>query len=203
MDNPSTAWRRLQAGHHRAAALRPHRPGSAAGRSPVAVVFRCADSDSPSEAVLGQSRGSLIDVSTWGHVIDTGVLASVEYAVGSLKAPLIVVLGHENCGAMHAAMTAWNNATFPAGASRTVVEQAISSLNRLGRGVDDADELSAAHVVNTGASLLHKSACIAGAVDSGQTAIVCLISGNDQAPVRTCATFGDVAASDSPILECV
>ena len=47
MDNPSTAWRRLQAGHHRAAALRPHRPGSAAGRSPVAVVFRCADSDSP------------------------------------------------------------------------------------------------------------------------------------------------------------
>ncbi|MEI7716614.1 MAG: carbonic anhydrase [Mycobacterium sp.] len=203
MENPSTAWQRLRAGNQRVAALRSRRPGMTADRSPVAVVFRCADADTPSEAVLGQSVGSLIDVSTWGHVIDTGVLASLEYAVGSLKTPLIVVLGHEHCAAMHTAMTAWTTATFPQGAARAVVEQAISSLTRLGGGVADADELSAAHVANTGAALLHKSPLIAGAVDSGQTAIVCLMSGADHGPASTCATFGAVSAGDSPLLECV
>ena len=84
-----------------------------------------------------------------------------------------------------------------------VVEQAISSLTRLGGGVADADELSAAHVANTGAALLHKSPLIAGAVDSGQTAIVCLMSGADHGPASTCATFGAVSAGDSPLLECV
>lgn len=207
MLNPSSAWRRLQAGNrYFYATVRSTTRVADNADVPVAAVFRCADADTPSEAVLGQSRGSLIDVSTWGHVIDTGALATMEYAVDTLKTPLIVVLGHAHCAAMQTALTAWNNVTFPKGAARTVVEQAISSLTRLGGGIDDADELSAAHVVNTGASLLHRSPIIAAAVDSGQSAIVCVMSSNDSGDgglLRTCATFGDVQVTGSTLLECV
>lgn len=201
MYNPSSAWRRLHAGNQRFHATARSRNQAAEEHGPVAAVFRCADADTPSEVVLGQTWGSLIDVSTWGHVIDTGALATMEYAVGTLKTPLIVVLGHAHCDAMQTALAAWHNVSFPQGATRAVVEQAISSLTRVGGSVDDADELAAAHVVHTGASLLHRSPVIAGAVDSGNTAIVCAISGDGQ--LRTCATFGDVSVGDAPLLECV
>lgn len=113
MSNPSITWQRLQAGNQRFyATLRSKQKAGAKDHSPIAVVFRCADADTASEVVLGQSWGSLIDISTWGHVIDTGVLATVEYAVGTLKTPLIVVLGHEHCAAMETALRAWENVSF-------------------------------------------------------------------------------------------
>ncbi|ORB45669.1 carbonic anhydrase [Mycobacterium persicum] len=204
MSNPSIAWQRLQAGNQRFyTTLRSKQKAGANDHSPIAVVFRCADADTASEVVLGQSWGSLIDISTWGHVIDTGVLATVEYAVGTLKTPLIVILGHEHCAAMETALAAWNNVTIPEGAARAVVEQAISSLARQDANISSADELSAAHVVHTGVSLLHKSAVIAKAVDSGQAAIVCLVSNAQDGGLRACATFGDIDESDSALLECV
>lgn len=202
MSNPSAAWQHLQAGYRRfSATLRSRQGFPTTDRSPVAVVFRCADSDMASEVLLDQRRGSLIDVSTWGHVVDTGVLASLEYAVGTLKTPLIVVLGHPDCAAMHTALQAWNNAAFPEGADRAVVEQAISSLTRLDTSIVDAEELSAVHVVQAGVTLLHKSPVIAKAVDSGQTAIVCLVGDRTDGRLRVCATLGAVSESESPLLE--
>lgn len=203
MSNPSIAWQRLQSGNQRFVASRSRHKVTAKDHSPVAVVFRCADADLASEVVLGQSWGSFIDVSTWGHVIDTGVLATVEYAVGTLKTPLIVILGHDNCAAMETALKAWQNVTFPDGAARAVVEQAISSLARQDVQLTNGDELSAAHVVHTGVSLLQKSAVIAKAVDSGQSAIVCVANDANDGRLRVCATFGDVSESQSPLLECV
>jgi len=202
--SPSATWRRLRTGNERFYAALHSRPEVATERqAPLAAVFRCADSHLASEAVFGQSRGSLVDISAWGHVVDTGVLAGLEYAVGTLKTPLIAVLGHPDCAAMHTALSAWKNVTFPEGAVRSVVEQAISSLTRLNATVGAADELSAAHVVQTGVTLLHKSPVIAKAVDSGQAAIVCLVSDRNDGRLRACATFGDVAESESPLLECV
>ncbi|WP_156686325.1 carbonic anhydrase [Mycobacterium sp. Marseille-P9652] len=205
MSNPLSAWQRLQAGNERfcTAVHSPRFRKTAESRSPVAVVFRCADSDVASEVVFGQGRESLIDISTWGHVIDTGVLATAEYAVGTLMTPLVVVLGHADCAAMQTALTAWTNAEFPDGASRAVIEQAMSSLTRLDAHVTDADELSAAHVVHTGASLLHKSPVIAKAVDTGRTAIVCAVTDGKDGRLRARATFGDVPESRSALLECV
>lgn len=206
MYNPSSAWRRLQNGNQRFHATVRSRNQATDERPPLAAVFRCADAVTPNEVLLGQSWGSLVDVSTWGHVIDTGALATMEYAVGTLKTPLIVVLGHAPCAAMQTALTAWNNVSFPQGAIRSVVEQAISSLTRVGGSIDNAGALAAAHVVNTGAALLHKSPIIAAAVDSGQSAIVCAMSGDGadgSGLIRTCATFGDVSVGDATLLECV
>lgn len=205
MSNPSIAWQRLQTGNRLcyATGRAPKSAIAADSHSPLAVVFGCADADFSSEVVLGQSGRSLINISNWGHMIDTGVLATVEYAVGTLKTPLIVVLGHQNCTAMHTALQAWNNATIPQGATRSVVEQAISSLTCHGATISNPDELAAAHVAQTGVSLLEKSAVIAKAVDSGRCAIVCAVSAADNGQLHTSATFGDVAESSSPLLECV
>ncbi|TVS89493.1 carbonic anhydrase [Mycobacterium helveticum] len=202
--NPSAAWQRLRAGNERCCAALTSRADVATERqTPRAAVFRCADSPMASEAVFGQSRGSLVEISNWGHVVDTGVLAGLEYAVGTLRTPVIAVLGHPDCAAMHTALNAWKSVSFPDGAVRAVVEHGISSLTRLNTTIGTADELSAAHVAQTGVTLLHKSPLIAKAVDGGQTAIVCLVSDRNDGRLRVCATFGDVSETASPLFECV
>jgi carbonic anhydrase len=202
--NPSAAWQRLRAGNECCCAALSSRADVATERqTPMAAVFRCADSPMASEAVFGQNRGSLVEISNWGHVVDTGVLAGLEYAVGTLRTPLIAVLGHPDCAAMHTALNAWKSVSFPDGAVRAVVEHGISSLTRLNTTIGTADELSAAHVAQTGVTLLHKSPLIAKAVDGGQTAIVCLVSDRNDGRLRVCATFGDVSETASPLFECV
>lgn len=94
------------------------------------MVFRCADAGVSPEMVFGQKAGSLIDVSTWGHTVDSGVMGGIELAVDELDVPLIVVLGHHGCGAMREAMRAWNDVDLPKGDSRIMVEQTIGSIVR-------------------------------------------------------------------------
>ncbi len=200
MSNPSSAWQSLQAGnqHFHNTLRKQHSPASE--QPPAAVVFRSADSDVPSQVVFGQSWGSLVDISNWGHVIDTGVLATLEYAVGTLKAPLIVILGHSDSSAMQTALDAWNTAKFPDGATRAVVEQAVSSLARKDAGINTADDLTTAHVAHVGVSLLHKSPLVAKAVDSGRCAIVCAVLDRSDGRVQVCGTIGQVSDSETPLL---
>ena len=81
MNDPLIAWQRLRAGNeHFFVPVRGHRAAPPED-GPQAVVFRCADAALASEIVFGQSWGTLLDVSNWGHVIDSGVLATMEYAV--------------------------------------------------------------------------------------------------------------------------
>ena len=73
---------------------------------PVAVVVGCADSRVPPEAIFGQGIGNLFVIRVAGNVVDDTVLGSIEYAVDHLGATLVVVLGHERCGAVEAAVSA-------------------------------------------------------------------------------------------------
>ena len=121
---PLNTWNRLREGNERlthASAAQQER--QSAGK-PIAAVFRCADAAQTSEAIFDQGSGSILNVSTLGHVIDAGVLATMEYAVGTLEVPLIVVLGHQECAAMQMALQAWNEASMPEGALRAVAERA-------------------------------------------------------------------------------
>jgi carbonic anhydrase len=77
----------------------------AAVQHPVAVVIGCADSRVPPEAIFGQGIGDLFVIRVAGNIIDDAVLGSVEYAVDHLGASLVVVLGHERCGAVKAAVS--------------------------------------------------------------------------------------------------
>lgn len=202
--DPLIAWQRLRAGNERPGASGPVRGGATAvdGR-PVAAVFRCADTTLSNEAVFGQRPGALIDVSNWGHVVDNGALASLEYAVDTLEAPLIVVLGHHDCQAMRTAMRAWTDAVIPEGASRTMVQHAIGSIVRRGAAADSIGAVTAAHMVESGLALLERSPVIARRVDSGHCAIVCATTDSIDGRICVHATVGAVGEVDGALLECV
>ena len=76
----------------------------ASGQSPFAVIFGCSDSRVPPELVFDQGLGDLFVIRVAGNVVDTDGAASVQYAVEHLHTPLVLVLGHEKCGAVTAAL---------------------------------------------------------------------------------------------------
>ncbi|GGW55280.1 MULTISPECIES: carbonic anhydrase [Streptomyces] len=76
------------------------------GQHPFAVVLGCIDSRVPPELVFDQGLGDLMTVRTAGEVLDEAVLGSVAYGVLELDIPLVLVLGHQSCGAVRAAVEA-------------------------------------------------------------------------------------------------
>ncbi|UXA18739.1 carbonic anhydrase [Mycobacterium sp. SMC-4] len=201
MIDPMTAWQRLRAGGESSGPLRV--TGELACGTTAAAVFRCADSAVPSTAVFGQGAGALLDVSTWGHVIDTGVLATLEFAVQSLNVPLIVVLGHHDCHAVRTAQRAWERADLPDGATRTAVEQVLWSIVRRHAPADSADEVAAAHAIETGLGLMQRSPIIAARVDTRDCAIVCASIGLRDGRLRVHATLGPAGENQDALAECV
>jgi carbonic anhydrase len=179
--NPVTAWKALKEGNERFVAGKPehpsqsvqHRASLAAAQRPTAVVFGCADSRVAAEIIFDQGLGDMFVVRTAGHVIDSAVLGSVEYAVSVLDVPLIVVLGHDGCGAVKAALAALDDGAVPAGYLRDVVERVTPSI-LLGRrdGLSRVDEFEARHVHETVAQLMARSTVIAQRVAAGILAIV-------------------------------
>ena len=75
-----------------------------AGQHPFAVILSCADSRFPPELLFDQGLGDLFVVRVAGNIVDDAVLGSIEYAVTHLGAKLVMVLGHEKCGAVSAAV---------------------------------------------------------------------------------------------------
>jgi carbonic anhydrase len=140
--NPLIVWQRLRTGNDHLYAPLGRRDEPASDRQ-VAAVFGCSDSGLCGQQVFGQSRDSLIDIKNWGHVIDSGVIATLEYAVETREVPLIVVLGHQDCDAIRTAMQAWSDAVLPGGATRTVVEHVIGSIVRRGTEAESADAVAA------------------------------------------------------------
>jgi carbonic anhydrase len=78
------------------------RTALAKGQTPFATVLSCADSRVPPELIFHTGLGDLFVVRAAGHVPDRSVVASVEYAAEHLNVPLVVVMGHEMCGAVKA-----------------------------------------------------------------------------------------------------
>ncbi len=80
------------------------RKETAQGQHPFAIIVACADSRTGPELVFDQNLGELFVVRTAGNLIDDHALGTIEYGVGELGARLVVVLGHERCGAVKAAL---------------------------------------------------------------------------------------------------
>lgn len=77
----------------------------AAGQSPFAAYVSCSDSRVPPELLFGRGLGELFIVRNAGNTLDIAALGSLEFAVSVLGVPLIVVMGHEACGAVQAAVS--------------------------------------------------------------------------------------------------
>jgi carbonic anhydrase len=74
------------------------------GQQPFATILGCSDSRVPPELVFDQNPGDLFMVRVAGNIVDTDMLGSIEYSVLHLKAPLLLVMGHQKCGAVDAAL---------------------------------------------------------------------------------------------------
>jgi carbonic anhydrase len=124
-----------RSGHYVTAAM------GAAGSVPSAVIVGCMDARVPVEAVFDQGFGTVCAVRSAGHVLDRASLASLEFAVQTLRVGLIVVLGHSRCAAIAAAVTAARTGTLPHGHIRYAVEEIVPAIPDVGIGRDDIVEV--------------------------------------------------------------
>jgi carbonic anhydrase len=115
---PADALKRLLDGNARYAANTPNERDFSAGRAarvqgqyPIAAILSCADSRVAPELAFDQGPGDLFVVRVAGNIVNPDLLASLEYGVRFLGAPLIMVLGHTGCGAVDAAIKVLKNKT--------------------------------------------------------------------------------------------
>jgi carbonic anhydrase len=112
MTSPQQALQRLMDGNQRFVATRltdpnrspQRRAALAQSQQPFATILGCVDSRVPPELVFDRGLGDLFVIRTAGQVIDEAVLGSIEFGSFELKIPLIMVLGHERCGAIKASI---------------------------------------------------------------------------------------------------
>jgi carbonic anhydrase len=128
---PDVAIERLKAGNARFVKGKPSRPNAtpkrraeiAGSQHPFAIVVSCSDSRVPPEMVFDAGLGDLFVVRTAGEVVTAVEMASIEYAVDHLGASLVLVMGHERCGAVKAAVEYRNPPALPLpGAPKPVAE---------------------------------------------------------------------------------
>ena len=178
---PAEAWAKLARGNDRFVAGEYSHPNQDAarrnsltgGQTPFAVFFGCADSRVAAEIIFDRGLGDLFVVRTAGHVIDPGVLGSIEFGVAMLNIPLVVILGHDSCGAVSATVDAVRDGVLPGGYIRDIVERVTPSvLAARQAGMSTADEIEAEHVRHTLRLLTERSRLVSDRVESGKLAVV-------------------------------
>jgi carbonic anhydrase len=103
----------------------------AGGQDPFAIIFGCVDSRVPPELVFDCGLGDLFVIRTAGQVIDQAVLGSIEYGVLGLGIPLVMVLGHERCGAVKATLEALETQADAPGQIDWLVKRIRPALNKV------------------------------------------------------------------------
>lgn len=148
------------------------RADSARRQDPFAVVVGCSDSRVAAEIIFDCGIGDLFVVRTAGHMLDVGALASIEFAVDTLHVPLVLILGHDNCGAVKATIDALDTGRLPSGFQRSIVEHVLPDvLQARAAGVLTEDAISRARAAATVDYLLHRSTIVAAAVDARRCAV--------------------------------
>jgi carbonic anhydrase len=98
-----------------------HRLRVSQGQEPFAVILTCSDSRLPPEVLFDQGLGDLFVVRVAGNIVDAAVLGSVEYAVDHLGTPLVMVIGHQRCGAVEATLESIQHHSPPHGSVAALV----------------------------------------------------------------------------------
>lgn len=198
---PAEAWQTLRDGNERFVAGTSIHPNQNAARrselvatqNPFCVIFGCSDSRLAAEIIFDLGLGDAFVVRSAGQVIDDAVLGSLEYAIEPLGVPLIVILGHDSCGAVTASVNAFSSGTMPQGFVRDLVERIMPSVIAAQRnGVTTVDETVVEHVRQTGDRLLETSQIIARAVEEGRTAVLGVCYHLDEGKAELVSGLGNV-----------
>ena len=185
MITPAQAWQELAEGNGRFLSDEPLHPRQGAERRaslagaqvPKATFLGCSDSRVAAEILFDQGLGDLFVVRNAGQVISTEAVGSIEYAVAVLGVPLVVVLAHDTCGAVRAAI---DDAAPDGSRLPPAIEQLVSHIRPAVEGVRakhpdgdlDAEEVGRAHLLRTVTGLLTTSEILSTAVADGSVAVV-------------------------------
>jgi carbonic anhydrase len=160
--------------------LRDHSPVEATdAQMPFAAVITCADSRVSPTLIFDLDRGNLFESRVAGNGVDTGVLGTTEFAVAKLGVKLIVVLGHSDCRAVHAAIEiAAGEASFPSaefGAIGEVLERVVPAIEEVPAAERDPEHCIAANARQQAALLAAADPVIRSAVESGAVKVVAAV----------------------------
>ena len=191
---PAQAWKEMSRGNERFVIGAPAHPRQdvdrrnelVAEQKPIAALFGCSDSRLAAEIIFDKGLGDLFVVRNAGQIISDSVVGSLEYAVGILGVPLIVVLGHDNCGAVKGAidMLGPGAVELPPHIA-TLVTRITPAIRRVAGAAGlfspdgtldpesvDALKVGREHLRDTIAELLESSELITAAVAEGNLAVV-------------------------------
>jgi carbonic anhydrase len=143
-------------------------------QKPFAALFGCSDSRLSAEIIFDVGLGDLFVVRNAGQVIAETILGSLEYAVEVLGVPLILVLGHDECGAIRATMNSTEGAVMPQGEFIHNLVERISPtvLAAKANGLTEIDQITDLHIRDTINELIARSSLIAERIESGKLAVV-------------------------------
>lgn len=152
------------------------------GQTPVAAIFGCADSRLAAEIIFDMGLGDAFVVRNAGQVASESVIGSLEYAVAVLKVPLILVLGHDSCGAVASAIASQAPDAEPLPPHiANLIAPIVPAVHRVSGtrdgetvapGAADPMEVGREHLRDTVAELLARSEIISSAVAENVLAIV-------------------------------
>lgn len=200
--NPREAWQAMVDGNRRFVSgdlAHPrqdidHREKLAERQRPFAALFGCADSRLSAEIIFDVGLGDLFVVRNAGQVIAETILGSLEYAVEVLGVPVILVLGHDECGAIRATIdSTQGNLNSQGEFIHDLVERirpTVEAANRAGK--HEIDEITELHVQDTINEMLTRSTLIADAVKAGKLAVVGANYKLTLGEVHPIVTVGDI-----------
>lgn len=180
-NSPAAVMARLLAGNRRFRAGRTRHPHQtpqtvralAAAQDPFAIVLGCADSRVSPEVVFDRGLGDLFDNRVAGNIVDDLLLGSIEYAVEHFAPPVLLVLGHERCGAVTAAIETIESGGTAPGHIGTIVEALRPILEPvLDSPGDRVENGVAANIRAQSAALVQRSEIVREHVESGAMAVV-------------------------------
>ena len=143
------------------------------GQKPFAIVITCSDSRVPPELLFDQGLGDIFVIRVAGNVVDPIALGSIEYGAEHLNSPLLVILGHSNCGAVKATLDSNGKAEGNIGAIVKKIAPAAKTAKKKGGTADQVFE-TAIHenVKNVYKDVMAKSTIIPELVHEGKLKVV-------------------------------
>jgi carbonic anhydrase len=180
--SPAEAWQAIKDGNERFVTGSPAHPRQdidrresvAEQQAPFAALFGCADSRLSAEIIFDVGLGDLFVVRNAGQVLAETILGSLEYAVEVLGVPLILILGHDECGAVRATINATEGTLSAEGEfiHDLVARLTPTVTNSQAAGRILIDEITEDHVKDTVDELVGRSAVISKAIAAGKLAVV-------------------------------
>ncbi|MCW6008741.1 carbonic anhydrase [Micromonospora sp. CPCC 205371] len=178
---PAAAINRLLAGNHRFVTGHSRHPHQslqrlhelAAGQHPFVITLGCADSRVAPEVLFDQGLGDIFDNRVAGNIVDDLLFGSIEYAVEHFAPPLLLVLGHERCGAVSATVEAIESGGTAPGHVGTIVEALRPIVTPvLEQAGDKVENSVVANVKAQARALVDGSDIVREKVEAGEMAVV-------------------------------